>query len=283
VRDLIDGTTDGALHAATNTPGKLTWREHTERLTADAPLVYLGLDLAMGGFIDQPITFWQEMFLPAKLEEGLRLAVLGVLDASGSTVIVNLVDQETVLVTARRPPLRAQPPDFTRSLLAAGSIVAILLVAAGWGAHRGTRAARIGLGLALAVIGVVLGCLGSLFLFLWLATNHEVAYRNENLLQCVPLALLLGWHGIALLLGRPRSAARAHRIALFGLACSGAGWALKVLPWFGQKNGHLIAFFLPLWAGVALATWLAARHAGERSSSDRHRLATAQAPRVEGA
>jgi hypothetical protein len=282
VRDLVDGTTDGALHAATNTPGKLTWREHTERLTADAPLVYLGLDLAMGGFIDQPITFWQEMFLPAKLEEGLRLAMLGVLDASGSTVLVNLVDQETVLVTARRPPLRTSPPDFTRSLLAGGSIVAILLVAAGWGVHRGTRAARIGLGLALAGIGVVLGCLGCLFLFLWLFTNHEVAYRNENILQCVPFALLLSWHGIALLLGGPKSAARAHPIALFGLACSSAGWALKILPWFGQKNGHLIAFFLPLWVGVALATWLAARRPGEQSRTDRHRLATAQARSVEG-
>ena len=110
VRDLIDGTTDGALHVATNTPAALTWREHTERLTADAPLVYFGLDLAMGGFIDRPISFWEEMFLPAKLEEGLRRTVIGVIDTSGATAIVKLVDQETVLVENRRPPLRGTPP-----------------------------------------------------------------------------------------------------------------------------------------------------------------------------
>jgi hypothetical protein len=281
VRDLIDGTTDGALHAATNTPGALTWRGHTERLTADAPLVHFGLDLAMGGFIDQPIMFWQEMFLPSKLEEGLRRAMIGVVDAGGSADVVKLVDAETVMVAAHRPPLRASPPDFTRPLLEAGSAVALLLAAAGWGAYRGHRAARVGFGSAIAALGLVLGSLGCLFLFLWIATNHEVAYRNENILQCAPFALLLAWLGISMARGRPGSAARAHRIALYALGCSGAGLLLKVLPWFSQHNVHLIAFFLPLWMGIALATWLAAL-GGEPAGSDGHRLAVAQARRVEG-
>ncbi|HMI85839.1 MAG TPA: DUF4105 domain-containing protein [Polyangiaceae bacterium] len=282
VRDLIDGTTDGAVHAATNSPAALSWREHTERLTADDLLVYLGLDLAMGGFIDQPISFWQEMFLPAKLQEGLARTKIGAVDAGGSTDIINLVDAETVLVTARRPPLRAAPPDFTRTFFGAGSVIALLLTIAGAAAYGGFRAARAALGIAVAALGVVLGCLGCLFSFLWIFTNHEVAYRNENILQCAPFALVLAWHGAALVWGRPRSAARAHRIALFGVACSALGLTLKVLPWFAQHNGYLIAFFLPLWIGLALATKIAAWRADERASRDGHRLAVAEGRRVEG-
>ena len=281
VRDLVDRATDGALQAATQSPAELTWRQHTERLTADAPLVYFGLDLSMGGFIDRPISFWQEMFLPAKLEEGLRRSRVAVTGRSGSAAMVNLVDQETVLVAAERPPPRRSPPDWTGPMLGAGSIVAFFLTALGWGVHRGYRVARIGLGLTIALLGALLGSLGCLFLFLWTFTNHEVAYRNENLLQCVPFALLLAWRGAALARGRPGSAARAHFVARWGLACSGAGWALKVLPWFYQQNGHLIALFLPLWIGLALATKLAAWSARERRRG--HRFQAAQARGVEGA
>jgi hypothetical protein len=281
VRDLIDGATDGALHAATNKPATLTWREHTERLVADDPLVYFGLDLAMGGLIDQPIAFWQEMFLPAKLEEGLRGTLVGVLDGSGSTVIGKLVDREIVLVESQRPPLRASPPPWTMSLLGAGSLAALFLAAVGWAVYLGNRAARIGLGLAIAVLGLLLGSLGCLFLFLWIFTNHEVAYRNENLLQCVPFALLLVAPGTAMALGKPGSAARAHRTAIVALGCSSAGLVLKILPWFYQRNLHLIAFFLPLWVGVALATKIAAWRSGERPRDD-HRLAMTQARGIEG-
>jgi hypothetical protein len=279
VRDLIDSTTDGALHAATNMPGSLTWREHTERLTADAPLVYLGLDLAMGGFIDQPISFWQEMFLPSKLEEGLRRTMIGVLDAAGSTEIVKLVDRETVLVTARRPPLRTAPPDSRGPAMAAGSIAALLLTALGWGVYRGSGTARIAVGVVIALLATVLGLLGCLFVLLWFGTNHEVAYRNENILQCVPFAVLLSWQGIALARGVRRSAARAHRVALIAMACSAAGLLLKILPWFDQRNGLIIAFCLPLWIGLALSTRIASWRRAQ--GPDGHRLATTQPSRVE--
>lgn len=282
VRDLIDNTTDGALHAANNMPGSLTWREHTERLTADAPLVFLGLDLAMGGFIDQPISFWQEMFLPSKLEEGLRRTMIGVLDAAGSTNIVKLVDAETVLVTAHRPPLRAAPPDLrgpAMGAMAAGSIAALFLSVLGWGVCRGSGAARIALGVVIGLLGTVLGLLGCLFLFLWFGTNHEVAYRNENILQCVPFALLFAWQGVALARGVRGSAARAHRIALIALACSAAGLLLKVLPWFDQRNGHIMMFCIPLWIGVALGTRIASWRRAQ--GPDGHRLATTQPSRVE--
>jgi hypothetical protein len=265
LRDLVDAATDGALHAATEIPASLTWRGHTQRLAADDWFVYLGLDLAMGGFIDQPITFWQEMFLPAKLYEGLqRVRIPG---PEGSSV--PLVDKETVLFADSRAPLRTEPPSRTLPLLGAGSAAALLAALLGWGAQS-SRAARAALGVLTSLLGLILGFLGCLFALLWAITNHEVAYRNENLLQCAPFALLLVGYGVRLALGHAASTWRAHRIARLGLACSALGLALKVLPWFAQKNGHLIAFFLPLWAGLAAATWLASGgDVGRGTDSDR--------------
>ena len=167
-------------------------------------------------------------------------------------------------------------------MLGAGSIAALLLVAVGWGARRGHRASRIGLGVTIAALGLALGFLGCLFLFLWIFTNHEVAYRNENLLQCVPFALLFVWQGTAMAFGRRGSAARAHQVAILGLACSAAGLVLKALPWFDQKNGHIIALLLPLWTGLALATKVAAGERGSGPGTNGHRLVVAQTRGVEG-
>ena len=274
VRDLVDKAAGGALRAATTRPAALTWRQHTERLTADDPLVFLGLDIAMGGFIDQPITVWQEMFLPERLEEELRRTSIETGDG-----LLPLVESETVILTARRPPMREYPPRWTLPFFAVGTLAGLVLAGLGWSAARGIRAARIALGFAISVIGLLLGLLGCLFLFLWIFTNHEVAYRNENILQCAPFAAALAWQGIALARGRARGGRRAHYIVLAALACSAAGLAFKLLPWSTQHNAHLIALFLPLWVGMAAATRLAVF--GSTPSADRHRLAVEQARRVE--
>ena len=52
VRDLVDRATGGALARVSTSPADLTWRGHTERLSAEDVPVYLGLYLAMGSFID---------------------------------------------------------------------------------------------------------------------------------------------------------------------------------------------------------------------------------------
>jgi hypothetical protein len=201
------------------------------------------------------------MFLPGRLQDGLRRTAVGAIDANGAPTLRKLVSAEMTIVADHRPPPRTSPPERTTPLLAAGSVAALVLAGLGFATRRGLRAARALLGAIVAAIGVVLGGLGCLFLFLWTATNHEVAYHNENLLQCVPFALVLGWQGAVLALGREGSATPAHRTALVALGCSVASLLVKVLPWFNQHNGHLIAFFLPLWAGMAIATRLAARRA----------------------
>jgi hypothetical protein len=129
-----------------------------------------------------------------------------------------------------------------------------LLALLGWGAARREGALRVALGAVTSCFGLLLGLLGCLFTLLWAFTNHEVAYRNENILQCAPFACLLAGYGIGLARGRPVAARRAHVTALAGLASATLGLLLGVMPSFSQQNGSFIAFFVPLWMGLALAT-----------------------------
>jgi hypothetical protein len=234
VRDLIDKTTQGALSRVSTQPADWTWRGHTDRLSADDVPVYLGLHAAMGSFIDRPITQWEEMFLPAKLAEGVERA--------------GLVGAERVLVAARRTPPRLAPPSWTGYALGFGAAIAGALALLGHRAGEGHAASRQAHVIAIGALGLLFGLLGSLFLFLWIFTNHEVAYHNENILQCAPFALAL----IAV-----RSKLARRRILLGALAFSAIGLGLKVLPWFSQDNGLAIAFALPVWTGAAISAYLA--------------------------
>jgi hypothetical protein len=233
VRDLVDRASRGALARVSTNPADLTWRGHTERLSAEDVPVYLGLYLAMGSFIDRPITQWEEMFLPAKVAEGMERA--------------GLVGRERVLVAAKRAPPRLSPPNWMGQALVLGAAMGGLLAYLGRLAGRGVERARTGLRVALGVFGVAAGLLGTLFFFLWIFTNHEVAYHNENLLPCAPFALLLARKGTSAGL----------RVALALVACSALGLLLKALPWFSQDNGLVLAFALPLWTGAAGAIYLA--------------------------
>src|SRR6185436_15443370 len=102
-----------------------------------------------------------------------------------------------------------------------------------------------------------LGTLGCLFVFLWVFTNHEVAYHNENILACAPFAVLLARAGLGLARGRATAAARAYKLAVVAFACAALALALKILPWFSQNNAQVLALVLPLWAGIAGASFLA--------------------------
>jgi hypothetical protein len=253
IRDLIDRADHGSLARASALPAQMTWRQHTERLTADNLPVYAGLYVAMGNVIDRPITQWEEMFLPAKLADGVARA--------------GLVEKETTLFGARRSPPRATRPAWTLPALLAGAIGAAIFYALGRGAATGLRAARVALGVLLGGFGLVTGLLGSLFAFLWIFTNHEVAFHNENLMPCAPFGLVLVVLGFDIARGRT-AAARAARVSALGLACSVIGLVLKALPWFNQDNGQVLALALPLWAGAAASTYLiAGRRASLRPTS----------------
>ena len=252
IRDVVDRASGGALQFAKTTPAALTFREHTLRLTADDFAVFLGLHGAMGPLIDRRVPLWDEMFLPGKLEETLDRALI----ASPGLPPRRLVEAKELLVASDRPLPRNAPPRWTLGFLAAGVVVGAALASLGYQAKRGHAMAARVLGAFAVIFGAGAGLFGSLLLALATFTNHEVAYRNENILQSAPVALGLVVPGIATLLGREGLPSRLRHAALLGFALSAAGLAFKILPWFPQDNRYFIALFLPIWAGLALATLL---------------------------
>jgi hypothetical protein len=243
IRDVLDRHLDGALRAASGGPARWTYRDHTRRLTAGAPLLFFALDLALGPLIDRPISEWEEMFLPGRVEA--KLAALQLPDGRP------LVRRSRMLFEAQRAPEAETPPGFRWGWLIAG-----LAIGAGlWGLSRIRRAwARVTLAAASGLMGLLWGGLGLLLLVLWLLTDHEVTYLNQNVLLCPVWVLAVPF------LARDFARATPQRgrlmLALVGAAAIGALVALVLraaLP-ASQHTGPALAFFVPQWLGAALAT-----------------------------
>jgi hypothetical protein len=249
VRDAIDAATGGRLHASAQGPSRLTLRGQALRLTAEVIPEYLALDLALGPSTDRPVDNWAEMFIPQELERGLRAVSL---PGPGGAHPLDKAQQE--LVHARRAPPLEQPPERGVTMLLAGLGLALVFLALG-GVGAAHLLTRFLFGALVSVWGLGTGFVGCFLLLAWAATDHQVAYRNENLLLCAPWAIalaLLGW-GVAFgLRGATRKALIGAATATV-LAVAGAlGRPALILH---QDNGPLVAFFVPVWIGISLGLY----------------------------
>jgi Domain of unknown function (DUF4105) len=256
VRDAIDRVIRGAIRAETiGMPTGKTYRFHTQRLTANDPLIFTALLLALGQRVDLPITAWQEMFLPMALREYARGVNVAFPDGSQRPLVAG--ERTLFESTAPQPP--AAPPRWVRWYLLLGIMVgAVPALLGGSARHRGMG--RLALGTVAALWGLIGGLGGVVLAGLWGLTDHVMAYRNENLLQLNPLIL-----GLAILVpaglaasGRARRWARLLSRGL--LVLSVVGLALKLLPAFQQFNGQVIALTLPIHLGMAIGLQRARRN-----------------------
>lgn len=252
VRDRVDEFTNGAVKKASGDPATFSWRQHTLRLTQGDKPVALGLDIAMGNFIDGKNTVWEEMFLPSRLQDTLRKAVVPGPDGKDVPLVV---EERRVLDAPGREPVPTAPPSWTLPMLGAGAVLGGGLFALGRAAQK-VRAARVVYGSLLAVLGLVFGFLGSLFVMFWTLTDHRVAWRNENILTCLPILLVLAGTGINVARGKAASIERAAKITTIVAATSVLGVLLKVLPFSTQDDFRTLALLVPTWIGAALG----ARH-----------------------
>jgi hypothetical protein len=248
VRDALDRVLGGAIHTATaGRPTGTTYRFHTQRLTANDPLIATGLLLAGGQGVDRPISEWEEMFLPLALREHLRaVTVRGPGGAS-----VPLVRSERTLFESSAPPPPASPPSWLLWYLALGGVTGAAALALARPARQHT-AARFGFLVIVLGWAAVIGLAGLVLAGLWGFTDHVMAYRNENLLQASPLALLL----LPLAVGAVRGGRRARLACLVAVALAALsvlGLVAKLLPGFDQANAPVIALALPAHLGIAAA------------------------------
>jgi hypothetical protein len=251
VRDALDRATQGSMKKALARPASMSYRDHALRLVADDWPLYLGLDLGLGPRVDQPMTEWDEGFLPERLAQSVKKVEIA--NRAGN---VPLVRREKTVFQADREPVREHAPVrapwmFVFGALFGGAIFALF--------RRPSKGARIALGSLLAVLGLVSGVLGALLLFLWFGTNNDVAHRNANSLLSPVVALALVPAGVALAMNKGFGRRLVEQTLRACLALAGLGivFALAV----GHNVFRSASLFVPLWAFGYAGAFLSRRNA----------------------
>jgi len=245
VRDAIDRALGGALkpQLTARSQGN-TFRSEAVRLASPAPWMWLGFDIGLGPSSDQPMSRWEEAYVPMRLAASLREAKR----PDGRPLVLG---EETVAPHRIAP----EPPEFQRiwwRWLLAGLAIAALW---SWLQRRRPRTAA---GLAL-VFWFTAALLGTVMSGIWLGTEHRFGWANHNLMLLSPLSWLLlpgGWRH-----ARGRSTGRLFRPVLMATVVLATlapflHWVVAV----PQTNAHWIALLMPIHAAFGIA-WLRAGHA----------------------
>ena len=262
VRDALDRVLGGRIREETfELPTGRTYRFHTRRLTANDPLIYTGLLLALGQPVDRPISAWEEMFLPLAMREHLRNITVQGSDGRQTP----LVRSERTLFESSGTPPPDRPPFWLPVYLGIGLVLGSAIFGLGATAHR-SRALRTGLIAVSGTWALLVGMVGLVLAGLWGFTDHTAAYNNENLLQADLLVLPLLWWVPKAARGLP-SGRRALALAALLVGLSLLGLVLKLLPAFYQVNAEIIALALPSHLGVTGGLWQLRRSHSTREVS----------------
>lgn len=236
VRDALDRAMDGSLQSqlAGRSRGN-SYRSEAVRLASPSPWMWLGFDLGLGPWADQPLSRWQEAFVPMRLADGLR----EVRNAAGRP----LVQSEQELLPQRLAP---EPAEYDRTWWP-WLLIGLALAGAVFSARRHRRALG---GVALA-FWLFCGVAGLLLAYLWGWSEHRAAWGNRNLLLLSPLALALlpgAWQ-----LLRGRQPGRAFDWLLWTVAAIATlSLPLHWLSLQAQFNMQWIVLLLPVHLALAL-------------------------------
>jgi hypothetical protein len=214
IRDLIDKTVGGQFKEwATSIPYEESIRQMVMRHTAASPGIDWTLNFLQSGVIDKPITLWEAMFLPAVLEQ----ALLDFSYTDGSGTVVPIVSGERKIIHEATPGIRPLVMQSYRSMtpygLLFGFFVGILSLVFGrvmtsskytWVQSMG----RISEGWLNFIWTFATGILGTLLLFMMIASNHDVTYFNENILFANPWLLVMSIQALASAFGKEKAIQR---------------------------------------------------------------------------
>jgi hypothetical protein len=240
VRDALDKALGGILKTQLAArAGGMTFRQQTDRLMAAQPWLMLVMDLGLGPYADQPLSAWQESFLPMVLQDQLRAIRL----PDGHDGTVALVQDEQVTSPNRLESPAATGPDLRLPLGMAGLLIGALIVVS-------RRTWPLGYALLGTLYIIAAGLIGLLLLALWTLTTHHSAWNNANLLLFNPLAFLL-----LPTLWRARRGLAASRfidgLIVLQLLAALAAVLLHLLPGNVQQNQPWLLFALPVWLALA--------------------------------
>ena len=245
IRDMLDLELGGALKRATTAkPADGTLRFHTLRSITNDKLLFVGINAAFGPHVDRPLDQWDEMFLPAKVQQRMRELTIAGPDGRDRP----LVKREISLLNMNAYHVDAAPPAWGGALIGISLVVAALI--------RLTESQR-RIALVGRVVGgawmLLVGVGGLTLLFFWLFTDHVATWANRHLLLLSPLALALVssfWYR-----GDRRPRPWVPRVVMALMLSVAIGGLLAFLP---QVSGQQTAILAQL---TALPTFVAALEA----------------------
>jgi hypothetical protein len=239
IRDIVDIATNGQFFEQYGqAPGRFTLRQHVRRHTWFSPAADWFLNFLMGQVIDNPITVWDDMFLPS--EVGKRIEEFWYTDNNG--ISRKLVASIEVLNRAEGRhrvldvPRKQWPYELAFSLLLSAIFGFFFFLQA-----RKIHAGRILAGVSMSVTSLFFGIAGLLLYFMNLLTNHDYTYQNANMLFYSPVLLAGVPFGIGYAFTKDTG-----KLFIYG-ALSRILWlltalgiflsmAIKLLPAFYQQN-----------------------------------------------
>ncbi|HHO53289.1 MAG TPA: DUF4105 domain-containing protein [Deltaproteobacteria bacterium] len=177
VMSLIDDATGGQISTQRAGPSPHTAVRQALRHAGGNLPVWLGLHLGCGRIADAPLTEWEAMFMPQTGFDGLASSSLTWPDGTQHP----LVDHTCTLGGGTRGFAPAQPPRRDLGLLAAGLAGGGLVLAA----DRSSQKLAL---LGIAVLGGVLGILGSVVWIVGVFGMFEPVWQLHNLPLLSPLS-----------------------------------------------------------------------------------------------
>jgi hypothetical protein len=259
IRDALNDALGGQIAAglAGRSHGQ-TYRSLGISHAAQPLWLYLGIHAGLGPSADQPLDIYAESFIPAALQQAV--AQITVRDQAG--VLIPLVantqvfshnngltnDSPTKVNSAQLPPI----PNWRWRFLMCGLCVAIV-IALGFRFPEQYVLRRFS-ALVASISALILGAGGVLLAFLWIATDHQDAYRNLNLslfnplwLVCVPALLMSAFEKPVAISSWTRTAAHiACGLALLGVAA-------KTFPGVRQQSIEWVLLIVPILVSLQFA------------------------------
>ena len=240
LRDIIDSNVDGIFGAQMHEPAGHTFREETRRYTHHSFFIDFLLMYLMSDIIDVPMTAWETMFLPTRLEE--HLGEITVADPrGGKRKLVSEYVRFNESVGRRTIPESAPP--LAKSTIPAALIYGIIsLVGCALVFYR-KKAGAVVVGSHMILTGAIAGMLGTSLFFMSLFTDHVVTYGNENLIYTNPLSLAFIVAGIVLVKRGDRPATALYVSAAFVIITAAYAILKLFTPTLDQANWPEIGFF----------------------------------------